>query len=519
MPSKYSYSTLLFAATSKFISYGALRVTYALSSFLVGDWKITESQFGIILSITELAGALSGSVMGWISIYCDATTVMIMTLLLQGLMLVISTALGTGIDVTTFFILMILTRAIFGFCFDIYMITMQTVLTLDLTLEERDRVVAIIELPWALSALIAVPLLSLLYGATNWRIMYLILGGLLVLFAATIPFIFRPSWITQFKRTTTTTNNITTTPSSSSRKRNSSFHQQQQQQQQRYQLQPSASFRRLNNNDTTNTTSPKQCPGFQSFQTLLFNISGFFWAMAANLIYTSFSMGIKRSGLNESQGGALSIFLGLGELIGAVIGGLYTQDSSLEVIAILEIVSIAFFFWARQISLELAVFSVTLFFVFSETGIIQRFSRAPLFGEETDSAALLGNHIQFQFVGRAVGAAIAPLLYVNSSSVIITSTSNNNGTTTTTATTSITGGGGGWNGGDYDCWTAMITTFVSLITVTGSRWCLNYKKKNTNTNNNQNDEQLQDEQLQDEQLQDEQLQDDNIDDDNIESYE
>jgi len=68
----------------------------------------------------------------------------------------------------------------------------------------------------------------------------------------------------------------------------------------------------------------------------------------------------------------------------------------------------------------LATFGLFVVLLLAEFNTVQRLSRAPSFASSEDASAMLGSQIQFQVIGRTIGAVIAAPLFFQPDGNLIT---------------------------------------------------------------------------------------------------
>jgi predicted MFS family arabinose efflux permease len=151
---------------------------------------------------------------------------------------------------------------------------------------------------------------------------------------------------------------------------------------------------------------------------LAYNVSGLFLNIAANLVPTEFGFLLSEHFLlTEAEASSASLAIPIGELVGVLCTALLVLPSdSYRSIHLADtgalVMAVPFAVWGDS-SLEAALSLLFFMFVCTEYTTVMRFARAFQFANKGDEVAMLGVNVQFQFVGRAIGASIAGVLYKN----------------------------------------------------------------------------------------------------------
>ena len=340
-----------FTVASKLFLYGNFRFIYSVASFLQTDWQLTASEMGAVLSAEEFAGAVSNLFMASVD-RANPRWLCFALQLVSGL----ATGLAVVVPGTPSLAVLMLSRAAFGFAFNIAVVFWQTcVLENMASLSLRDRITSVIELPWSTCVIVLVPALSAAYMASGWRVPFAVLSLAIVALAPL---------------------NLALLPRA----------------------------RAPRESKASAVAGLRWRSG-----ALAFNLSALSWGLATNFVFAGFSLSLSGEGLTEAQAGDVGLLFGVAEFVGALGAACFSgYAASLEVAALALAGTLLAYGLLRRVSVELAVLGVWLTLLPTEFGVLQRFSRAALFGEPHDASVLLGHVSMFLYVGRAVGAVLAP---------------------------------------------------------------------------------------------------------------
>ena len=351
-PWRHLVPVVLFVVVCKTVLYGNFRLVYGVSSYLEKDWGLSDTEMGLVLSMGDLTSAVSSFFMACFDRIPSPRALCVALQLACG----VSSGYIAVMPATPSLGALLASRGLFGFFLNVLVVTLQTnVLEGISSLTLRDKVTSAIEVPWSTSVIVAVPLMAVAYSRGGWRLPFMVLAGLMVFLA--------PAYV------------VFLSSKRAPQKRGAD---------------PTAGFRWKGG-------------------ALLFQLSGFCWGMSTNLVFTQFALALRSFNLDEAEAGSVGLVLGLSEFLGAFASGWFSgNEQSLEISSLVFVFALAVYGVLRTVSVELAIVGMFLTLVPTEIGILQRFSRAALFGSKPDASVLLATLMQFMYAGRAVGAVVAP---------------------------------------------------------------------------------------------------------------
>jgi predicted MFS family arabinose efflux permease len=343
---------IVLVALSKTVCYGNLRALYPLQAYLCSSWGISLEDMSWVLFVSEFA-ALPSVVFGPLSDLWGPRTFVVPSLLVMA----ISTACLLAPPMLAS---ILVARAAFGCGLAVWNVTAQNALMDMCPPHCREAVVGILETSWAVSVLTLVPLFSMVLSAVSWQAAF---GALTLLQFICVSVVFAA---------------LRGLPRAS---------------------QPLASVV---------AQAGLRCAFVFHSGAAMYNASGFLFALAHNTVLSEFSILLKTQyHLGEADAGYTGLVIGAAELLGAVLcTWLGHVPHMLQLSSFAFVLGLVLYGLG---SLSLATLLVALFGVYvpGELHIILRIAKASCFAAPPDATSMLAMHIQFLFVGRALGPVVA----------------------------------------------------------------------------------------------------------------
>lgn len=392
--------TLVVLVSCKLWTYAGIRFLYPMSQFLANDWNLSSTQMSAVLAIGEFVPAGLFSSCGDIIGPRKLAVFSFLSLCLSSF----------GMLLPPSFSGLLVFRFCYGFGLFLFMVAAQTSATSQVPPMMRDCVTGILEMPYSMSALILVPILSAAYEAGGWRVPFIILATMIALH---LPYLI---YLAYCKSASAISVNDDAGIGAEATTEIKGSHTQGDEENEDQSAEPPSMtiFEEAQQQEL-----PKQRVGLRAgirWQTgaFAFNISGLCLCAAINLMATEFGFLLHSFfGLSEGDAGTAALVMGLAEFSGVMLAtaNLATGSIVMEVAGVLLLVFTMCYSYLGTVSLPISLTGLFFVFMLGEFGTVQRLSRAPLFASVEDASAMLGMHVQFQVVGRTIGAAIAAPLF------------------------------------------------------------------------------------------------------------
>jgi len=396
---------LVMFVSGKLWTYGGLRFLYPMSEFLAKDWGLSSTQMSAVLAMGEFVPAgLFSSAGDVIGPYRLAVSSFLLTVIAS-----------FGMLLPPSFPSLLVFRFMFGFGLFLFMVGAQTAATNEAPPAMRDCVTGTLEITFSLSGLILVPILSVVYQNGGWRAPFGVLAAMITLH---LPYLV---YMTFFKRKGSVVDV----------EADENNHQKDEEEPRGIGDidEPKEGTTKSAGNEPSGVgeDSPSEPLPEEKGQreglrvglrwntgALAFNLSGFCLTIAINLLVTELGLLLHSYfGLSEAETGTASLAMSLAEFSGTLVTIIYPSSGfmAMEITGVLMFGAMLLYSYIGTLTLPISLGGLVFVAILGEFGTVQRFSRAPLFASPEDASAMLGMHVQFQVLGRTIGAAIAAQLF------------------------------------------------------------------------------------------------------------
>lgn len=358
----------------KVLLYGNIRMLYTWAPILATDWGLSREQMSAVLT----AGELAAIVAGFVTPAADKLGNRVMGIAAW----VFAVACAALILLPPTFASILCIRVSASFAATVYLVCAQSSIINGLQGEDnRGLVTGLSETSWSISILCLIPLLSLFFDQFGWRATFGLFLALLCPFLAEIVFYFPED-----KRIR----------------------------------------RRVSDDDLD--IDKRSSPWWKSLYrtkymvvlrnptALIFNLSSMFFNIAHNATFVCFTFwAVDEHDVDVEQMALVSFVIGAAELIGAALvmfaGDRFGMFNCIYVALGLYTSFTVLFFYLSKMSLYAGLAGISLLYVPGEFVIVAQIAMVEQFVGADYRSTLLGINFQMHFVGRAIGAAIAPAMY------------------------------------------------------------------------------------------------------------
>ena len=403
--SKICSPTLIIFVSCKLWTYVGIRFLYPLSQFLGDDWHLSSQEMSIVLAAGEFVPA------GFFSSAGDVIGPNKLVIISFGSVVISSSLMLLPPNLIS----LVLIRFLYGFSMFLFMIAAQTAATSSVEDSQKDCITGLLELPFSFSALTLLPLLSLAYEDLGWRAPFAIMAIACVIHYPLLIWVIcrqKPNG-SQIRNTSEETELVRMDVVDQAQEQHPPKDDMEQDGHNGTEIPP-----RDVSHQRNNTTAGKRkgfCAGLVwGTGALAYNLSGMFLTTAVNLITTEFGFLLHSFyKLDESDAGTAALVMGFAEFCGVLLAtrNFGPDTKAIEIFSGLFLLCVIIFTVVGSLGLVIALLSLFPLFLLGELGTVQRLSRADTFANAVDATAMLGSQVQFQVIGRTIGALVAAPLF------------------------------------------------------------------------------------------------------------
>ena len=430
----------------KLMGNTALRSPYPLSTFLQADWNFSDDEMSLTLAIAEFA-ALPAGFLGPLGDKVGNKRLALGSLFFSGASMLLTLLAHVLNDGSSKFVLVAIARFLFNFSYTVCQVSMQAV-----CMEHADppgkrgRVTGLLEVSWAASGLLGIPLAGALYGKAvlatpdaaaataangtavalangtaaasavgtvgaaqsivinvggwaSWMTPFTFFGVGMCLWAFLLLFAFKAMLSGDRQNPAAAGASSSSSSSSSSATSKSTT--------------AAATTTATTKKKQGSTTFRNWSRVFFSRQVLALNLSGCLFSAAHNLVFTGYGYWVAEVwNLDAAEAGMTSFAVGASELVGVSLlllpcverFGLAKTSIASHIAVLAALAGLA-----ALNAASLAAGLVFLFLLYGpfETLIVANIAFAVEFAREGAKATVIGAFFQWMFVGRTLGAVVA----------------------------------------------------------------------------------------------------------------